>query len=195
MGLSKAAGRRRSARARCCVAIGLAVIPISARAQESAEGPSRQVVAECVAGHERSQTLQRAGRYLEARESVLSCSRPECPPVLRADCLEWFTTVERAIPSVVVAARVGTRDLIRVRVTIDGKVVSEELDGRAHELDPGAHQFRLESLDRPELPPVESEVFQINEVILYRSNLSPQGATYSPSSSTSSDSSTPITLK
>jgi 2'-5' RNA ligase len=30
------------------------------------------------------------------------------------------------------------------------------------------------------LPPVESEMFQISEVILYRSNLSPQGATYSP---------------
>ena len=30
------------------------------------------------------------------------------------------------------------------------------------------------------LPPVESETFQVNEVILYRSNLSPQGATYSP---------------
>lgn len=30
------------------------------------------------------------------------------------------------------------------------------------------------------LPPVESEPFQISEVILYRSNLSPLGATYSP---------------
>jgi 2'-5' RNA ligase len=30
------------------------------------------------------------------------------------------------------------------------------------------------------LSPVESESFQISEVILYRSNLSPQGATYSP---------------
>ena len=30
------------------------------------------------------------------------------------------------------------------------------------------------------LPPVESETFQIREIILYRSNLSPQGATYSP---------------
>ncbi len=30
------------------------------------------------------------------------------------------------------------------------------------------------------LPPVESEPFQIREVILYRSSLSPQGATYSP---------------
>jgi 2'-5' RNA ligase len=30
------------------------------------------------------------------------------------------------------------------------------------------------------LPPVESEPFQISEMILYRSNLTPQGATYVP---------------
>ncbi len=137
--------------------LGLAVASPPAFAQQSA-AESRQVVDECVAGHERSQTLQQAGRYLQARESVLLCSRPTCPPLLRADCLEWFSVVERAIPSVVIAARVGTSDLIRVRVIIDGKVVSEKLDGSAHELDPGAHKFRLEALDRPELAPVETDV-------------------------------------
>jgi 2'-5' RNA ligase len=31
-----------------------------------------------------------------------------------------------------------------------------------------------------ELKPVAAEPFQVSEIILYRSNLSPQGATYSP---------------
>ncbi len=147
---------QRLLRTTCC-GLGLAVVSGPAPAQQSA-GESRQVVDECVAGHERTQTLQQAGRYLEARESVLLCSQAVCPELLRADCLEWFSVVEKAIPSLVIAARVGTSDLIRVRVIIDGKVVSEKLDGSAHELDPGAHKFRLEALDRPELAPLETDV-------------------------------------
>ena len=41
------------------------------------------------------------------------------------------------------------RDIVDVKVSIDGKVVTETLDGKALPVDPGVHTFRFETKNAP----------------------------------------------
>jgi hypothetical protein len=154
-------GDRRRAIGRCLVlALALATQAGPALAQEPAADGTAPVGDEvtreqCFENHEAAQVELRKGKLLSARSSLLVCSRAQCPPLVRSDCLEWYADVERSTPSVVFSARRGQKDLFDVKVTVDGKVLTEALDGRAHELDPGKHHFRVES---PGLEPLERDV-------------------------------------
>jgi hypothetical protein len=76
------------------------------------------------------------------------CARSECPDLVRNDCAEWIAQVDSAIPSVVVAVRTPGGELVSdVRVTVDGRVERERLDGTPFDVDPGPHVFRFESSD------------------------------------------------
>jgi len=63
----------------------------------------------------------------------VACSNPACPAVVKRDCDQWLTEMDASLPSVVVAARDATgRDLVDVRVTIDGTVLTQSWDGTMH---------------------------------------------------------------
>jgi hypothetical protein len=145
-----------AARGRCLLLLGAVVaLGSPAQAQDEPTGSDPTTREQCFSSHEQSQVDMRKGQLMSARSSLLVCSRPQCPPLLRSDCLEWYTDVERSIPSVVFAARRGQKDLFDVKVTMDGKLLTQALDGRAHEMDPGRHKFKVESGD---LEPIEREV-------------------------------------
>lgn len=102
--------------------------------------------ATCIQAAEKAQTQRAAGKLGEARAVLITCSREECPAVVRRDCAQWMTDVLAAQPSVVFAARGALgRDLIAVEVSIDGSVVAASLDGRATPIDPGRHLVRMEA--------------------------------------------------
>jgi hypothetical protein len=102
--------------------------------------------AACVRSYEQAQVLRRQGRLVACRGELLACMRDECPHVLHGDCSRWLLEVDRATPSVVLAARDGEgRDLTDVRVHIDGQLVATRLDGRAVALDPGERRIRFET--------------------------------------------------
>jgi hypothetical protein len=99
----------------------------------------------CLASYEQSQRLRMAGKLRASREQLLLCVREVCPAALRKDCSDWLSQVEQAMPSVVfVAQRPDGQRVTSVRVAIDGTVVSERLDGKAVEIDPGQHTVRYE---------------------------------------------------
>jgi hypothetical protein len=111
---------------------------------------------QCVSASEEAQQLRNAGKLSEARERFSFCNRAECPQVVQQDCAEWMREVLEMLPSVVPAARDRNgRDLVDVTLSIDGKVVTSALDGKAIELDPGVHVLRFETKDAP---PVEEQV-------------------------------------
>jgi hypothetical protein len=106
----------------------------------------------CVLAYEQAQKLRKAHKLLAARAQLLACMREVCPEVLRADCGPWLDEVERALPSVVIAARdEAGRDVSAARALLDGGVIGERLDGNAVALDPGPHRIRLEIAGRPAL--------------------------------------------
>lgn len=118
----------------------------SARAGEPAPG-------QCEPAYEGVQLLRQRGKLVEAREQAAVCARDVCPEVARKDCARWSEELAREIPTVVVVARDDAdRDVPVVRLLVDGVPRPELASGRAFELDPGAHVFRVE---RAGGPPVE----------------------------------------
>jgi hypothetical protein len=96
-----------------------------------------------VAAYETAQIMQQNDHLTEAREALRFCARPVCPAIASVDCMRWLGDVERAMPSIVLEARVGEREVTRVVVALDGKEILEQLDGRAVEIDPGPHHLTL----------------------------------------------------
>ena len=112
--------------------------PASAPAAE----PDKAV---CAEAYRSAQTQRKNGALERARASLLVCLSDRCPAVLQPDCTRWLTEVEAALPSVSFAARNREgEDVTSVRVSIDGKLLTSSLDGKAISLDPGSHTFRFE---------------------------------------------------
>jgi hypothetical protein len=132
-----------------CRCVHLAVLvacglPAAARAED-------EKVA-CVAAAEKAQSLRSAGKLVEARNEVIACSRPECPAIVRTDCIHWLDDLERRVPTIVFRATdAGGRDVSGVTVDADGVRVANLLDGRAIPVDPGSHTFRFRTRSRLEV--------------------------------------------
>jgi hypothetical protein len=73
-----------------------------ARADEPDDDPN---VEPCFAAAESAQPLMKQHKLRGARARLEVCSRDACPRLARDDCRRWLDEVNRAIPSVVVAAR------------------------------------------------------------------------------------------
>jgi hypothetical protein len=100
----------------------------------------------CSDGYEKSQSLRDDGKLLKSREQLRLCARASCAAFITKTCTDWLSEVEQRIPSIVLSAKSGAgADLIDVRVTMDGVALTNNLDGRAVEVDPGAHTFVFES--------------------------------------------------
>jgi hypothetical protein len=154
--------------------VGLAVLcarPSLAPAQTPPAQSGADSKKACIVQHEAAQTFRRTGKLLEAREAVLVCSRDECPAVVRADCGDWLEMVSKTIPSLVIRAKSDDKDVFDVRVSVDGKLITSQLDGTPFELNPGPHalQFEYSNFDpiKQEILVLEGEknrVFAVNFV-------------------------------
>ncbi len=112
--------------------------------------------AACLAASEKAQQLRNQGKLSAAREQLQICNRSECPALVRQDCATWMNEILVAAPSVVCDAKDGRgKDLVDVKVSIDGVKVADQIDGKAIVIDPGLHVFRFEA---PNLAPVEERV-------------------------------------
>lgn len=116
-------------------ALGLTWAPV-ARAADKAT---------CLRAYESAQTDRNARKLRASRSKLLVCVEPECPELLRKDCSAWLSEVERAIPTVVIVARSGGKELTKVRVLVDDEPLAESLTGASLEVDPGRRIFRVEA--------------------------------------------------
>jgi hypothetical protein len=115
----------------------------AASADEPAKQPTKQ---ECVSANESAQDLQRAGKLREARARLLVCVAESCPGPVREDCAQRIEEVDRATPTLVFEVRdESDRDLSAVRVTMDGQLLTDRLDGTAIPVDLGEHRFEFEA--------------------------------------------------
>jgi hypothetical protein len=134
-----------------CAALAFAVAsalsaPQVARADQEA----------CIASHEQAQVMRLRGRYTAARESLLRCTQMQCPALIAKDCIALLAEVDASLPSVVFAvSEVGGADLVDVKVSGNGKLLTERLEGRAVTLDPGVYTLRFEA---PGYAPAEQAV-------------------------------------
>jgi hypothetical protein len=110
----------------------------------------------CVDSYKNAQVQRKNGALKQARESLLVCLSDKCPSVMQPDCTRWLTEVEAALPSVSFAAKgVDGKDVVSVRVTMDGQFLTDTLDGRSINVDPGSHTVRFEYAAEP---PIEQTI-------------------------------------
>ena len=139
--------RRGARRAMLGVLLGAIIGSGTARADEKQQ---------CVAASEKAQQLRNAGKLSDARDQLLLCGRVECPKLVQQDCTEWMREVLAILPTVVPGAKDRSgKDLVQVNVSIDGKLVTRTLDGKAIPIDPGVHTFRF---DAKQGTPVEEQL-------------------------------------
>jgi hypothetical protein len=112
-------------------------------------GPARAddaVTEACLTAHTDGQRARRAGKLLDAKRAFLACAASSCPDRVTERCVPWLADVEQRLPTIVLDVRdENDRDLAQVKVTVDGKLLSDTLDGRSIPLDPGSHNFRFEA--------------------------------------------------
>jgi hypothetical protein len=124
---------RRAARAMVPIA-GMCAWPWVAQADVKA----------CLDAAEDGQKLRDSGAYRRARERFIECAADECPGEVRKGCVGWLGELDKLIPSVVFGAHARGKEVADVRVTVDGEVVAERIDGKPMMFDPGEHHFRFE---------------------------------------------------
>jgi len=106
--------------------------------------------AACLEASDASLRASHEHRLRAERAALMACAAPECPAVIRKECLGRVDEVTSQIPTVVFEVKDGAgRDLADVVVTMDGEVVAQHLDGTAVMLDPGPHTFRFEGPGGP----------------------------------------------
>jgi hypothetical protein len=116
------------------------LLPVLARA-ESKEA--------CVSAYENAQLHRLHGQYVAAREALLVCVQPSCPNLLRGDCVNWLSEVDKSLPSLVFAVTdLRGNDLPDARVYANGKLLEGWENGRAQPFDPGVYTLRFEAPDR-----------------------------------------------
>ncbi len=115
---------------------------------------------QCIDANAKGQDLRRSGKLAAAREQLRLCSSLSCPAMVRNDCTKRLDELESVQPAIIFDAKDGSgRDLSVVSVTVDGRPLTEKLDGTALQVDPGEHVFVFSV---PDQAPV-SQTFVLKE--------------------------------
>lgn len=99
----------------------------------------------CIASHASAQREAKAGHLKQASQLYTQCgSDPTCPEQLRSECAELLEKIRNNVPSVIFSVIDGKgADQTSVKVYADEALVTDGLDGRPIELDPGKYHFRF----------------------------------------------------
>jgi hypothetical protein len=104
--------------------------------------------ATCFAAASQGQSLRDAHKLVEAREQFRRCAAAVCPSAVQSDCTGWLSDADKAIPTIVLAAKDASgNDLFDVSVSVDGKPLTSKIDGAAVPINPGPHTFRFQRGD------------------------------------------------
>jgi len=105
---------------------------------------------DCLTASEKSLSLRNDHKLRAARAQLLVCASSSCPADIRKECGRRVDEVNAAIPTIVFGAKDPKgNDLSAVKVTMDGEVIADKLEGTSISLDPGAHTFTFESAGQP----------------------------------------------
>ena len=95
-------------------------------------------VGDCLSATEASLKLRADHKLRKARAQLLVCSAPSCPGEIRDECIHRMDEVNAGLPTVVFTVKTGAgKEMSAVKVTMDGEIVADYLDGSALTLDPG----------------------------------------------------------
>src|SRR5262249_30690555 len=95
--------------------------------------------------HATGQRESKAGHLRLASQLFTSCgSDDSCPDQLRKECAEFLEDVKRTIPTVVLSALdENGHDVASAKVYSGDELLTDTLDGRALDIDPGKYHLRF----------------------------------------------------
>jgi hypothetical protein len=103
-------------------------------------------VATCSDNYTRAQILRNEHKLLQARDALRVCAQTSCKDFIVKDCTTWLDQVQAGLPSVVpVATDEAGNDVANVRVSMDGVILLQKIEGSSVEVNPGPHTFTFES--------------------------------------------------
>lgn len=127
------------------VSFGVSGVAVAQEPAPSAR-PSKE---RCAEAYENAQRLRKDYKLREAHEQLVVCAADTCPGFMKQDCAKWLGEVEASMPTVVVLARDASGNAIEdVRVAMDGRPLTDHLDGRAIPVDPGPHDMSYQVGDQ-----------------------------------------------
>jgi hypothetical protein len=105
---------------------------------------------QCIEANVKGQELRRDGKLAAASEQLRACISSSCPGIVRDDCTKRLDELEKAQPTMAFDVKdAAGADLIDVRVSVDGQLLVDHLDGKPVNVDPGAHVFTFEVAGKP----------------------------------------------
>jgi hypothetical protein len=132
-------------RHRAAVLSAVTLLSMAGAARADAPAPTGMT---CSDAYTSAQTLRNARKLVEARAALRVCAQSTCKDFIVKDCVEWLDQVEDSLPSVVpMATDPQGNELLDVKVSMDGSVLTEKIDGRSIEIDPGPHTFVFATAD------------------------------------------------
>jgi hypothetical protein len=143
----------RRARFAIVAIVALDLAAFAPRAEAAGHGASARD--KCFAASLEAQTLKMKGELHAARDKFQTCARDACPKLVRHDCVDWIGKIAVAMPTIVIGAHdKHGKDVVDVRVSLDGTPLTTHLDGKPIEVDPGSHTLHFEmdgapSVDQP----------------------------------------------
>jgi hypothetical protein len=122
---------------------------------------------ECIASFDKGQRSKSDGALRRAHTELLVCTHETCPAVLRADCAGVLADVDKAIPTIVLAADDGLgHDIADVKVYAGDELLASRIDGKPLERDPGSYTYRfVRGIDPPLTVPVTIRAGEKNRVV------------------------------
>lgn len=106
--------------------------------------------ATCANDAERAQRLRDDSKLVEARALLVRCSQRSCPSAVARECSVWLDELTTRLPTVVPSARdEDGNDLTALRVLLDEKLLTSEVNGSAFPTNPGRHTLRFEPRQGP----------------------------------------------
>jgi hypothetical protein len=130
--------------------IALAALTLAAGVLASGRARAADpTTADCLSASESSLSLRGHHRLREARAQLLICSAGTCPADIRNECVRRVDEINAAMPTIVFETKdPAGNDVGGVKVTMDGQLLAERLEGTAVSIDPGAHSFSFEAEGR-----------------------------------------------
>jgi hypothetical protein len=102
----------------------------------------------CLAAVDEGQNLRDQGKLQEARAQFQICTSRSCPAAVTKQCSDWFNEVEKDQPSVLFRAKdAAGKEIVDVKVLVDGERVADSIGGQPLLLDPSEHAIRFERKD------------------------------------------------
>jgi hypothetical protein len=130
---------------RAVLAGALLALPLTASADDDKA---------CQNAFDNVQSLRQSGKLNDAlREAVHCaevCKNGDAGRYAGGQCTQWVPEIQTSLPTIVIDAKdTAGKDTTAVRVSVDGKVVLDKLDGKAFTIDPGSHTLTFELAGQP----------------------------------------------